>query len=241
MFDANVSALEAMGVNVLGLGIVSGLALSAGASLTLNISAGMICGRKVQSFAATTWTVPANQTSYIWMDDSGNFTASTTSAHPGGNVVCLGQVVATTSITAVSTVNRMDGWSWVTPFVLSLGAGLFEVDVQNRFVRLQELRGNGAPIACGFADLTGSKTNADYTLATTEAECQWVRLNWSGWTAGHNVVVPTIAGAIWDITNLTGQIATIKTASGTGIAIGAGKSARVACDGVNIIRLTADC
>lgn len=107
-------------------------------------------------------------------------------------------------------------------------------------VLLNKRLGDAAPQSDGYVDITGSKSNADYTLLAAEYTRRMIRLGWTGWSGGHNVVVPLVAGAIWWIINATGQTATVIGATGTGIAVANAKVACVACDGTNIIRLTAD-
>ena len=92
----------------------------------------------------------------------------------------------------------------------------------------------------GYVGVTGAKSDADYTLADAEHTVRCVRFGWTGWTGGHNVIVPTYAGGRWHVINATGQTATVKTAAGTGIAVASTKSATLLCDGTNVVRLTAD-
>lgn len=58
-------------------------------------------------------------------------------------------------------------------------------------------------------------------------------------TIGITITVPPRSW-VCDIVNTTGQIATFSTGAGSTVAIGAGKAARILCDGSQVIRITAD-
>lgn len=238
-YDSNMTALELAGVKCNGLGVISGLVLSAGTGLTLSISSGYLCGRKVQLINASSHTCPGSATSYVWMDDDGGVTFSVSPDHPGGSSVCLGKVVTgSSSITTVASDNRMSVLSWSDPYTLQIG-GLLTIDVKSQIIKALSIKGNGAPLQAGYANITGSKTDADYTLLAAEYECPIIRFGWTGWTAGRNVIVPSVS-AEYTIVNDTGQTATVKASSGTGVAIANGKSAKVFYDGANVRRLTLD-
>jgi hypothetical protein len=85
-------------------------------------------------------------------------------------------------------------------------------------------------------------TDADYTL-TLDEELYSRRLVITDTgvvlTAGRNIVVPNTNREI-QISNQTAQILTVKTSSGTGIAVGAGKTTILYCDATNVVRVTAD-
>jgi|SRR5882762_628742 len=60
-------------------------------------------------------------------------------------------------------------------------------------------------------------------------------------TANINVVIATITKQFTVFNNTTGAFTlTVKTATGTGIAVGQGKRAILYCDGTNVVRVTAD-
>jgi hypothetical protein len=88
---------------------------------------------------------------------------------------------------------------------------------------------------------TKALTDADYT--TTVAEHTRTIMEFTGTlTANRNIVVPTVSGYQWTVYNNTtgGFSLTVKTNSGTGIAVAAGKRTIVYCDGTNVVRVTPD-
>jgi len=88
--------------------------------------------------------------------------------------------------------------------------------------------------------VTGAKSDANYTQTQTEYWVKRYKAAWTGWTTGRNLVVPLTNNWEQWITNSTGQTLTAIGASGTGIAIASTKTALVASDGTNIIRLSLD-
>lgn len=80
----------------------------------------------------------------------------------------------------------------------------------------------------------------DVTLDATEGLHDIIEAS-GALTANINLVVPTIDKQ-WTVANLTSgaYTLTVKTAGGTGIAIGQGKRAIVYCDGTNVVRAGAD-
>jgi len=117
------------------------------------------------------------------------------------------------------------------------------LDAQNNAVKFSgQVQGNGVPFAWARYPYQ-MPADADVNPLPTAA-VQVRRLvvtSAVALTANRNLVVPTVVGE-WYVTNSTtgGQTITIKTAAGTGIAIANGKTALVECDGVNVLRLTAD-
>ncbi len=103
--------------------------------------------------------------------------------------------------------------------------------------------GNLSNTAGGLRLNTASVTpgaDADYTLLAAEYKCGIVILNTGSWTAGHNVIFPLSASSVWHFVNTTAFIATLKGASGTGIAVAAGRAATVRHDGTNMRRVSPD-
>jgi len=82
--------------------------------------------------------------------------------------------------------------------------------------------------------------NQNVTL--TAAECRNRKLQFNGVITGNlAVIVPTKERGWMVFNNTTGAFTlTVKTAAGTGIVIGTGKHAQIACDTVNVIREQAD-
>lgn len=95
-----------------------------------------------------------------------------------------------------------------------------------------------------LSEFTKTMTDADYTLSTstTPQEWQYGILNMSGTlTAARNIICPTNKKGYILVNNTTGGFAlTLKTQSGTGIAVANGKTAILRADGTNVVRVTAD-
>lgn len=106
-WNGNIDALELLASGVIGQGIVSGLVISDDGDLDISISAGVMVGLKAASVAGGPYTLPDDDTRYIWIDEDNVISDSATAMNPGGNVVCLGKVVtASGSISAITTENR---------------------------------------------------------------------------------------------------------------------------------------
>lgn len=104
-------------------------------------------------------------------------------------------------------------------------------------VAAESFQGNGVAVDWGRAAL--SMTDADY--AVPAASCAKKILELSGTlTAGRNVVLPLTGGACFVVNNKTGQTLTFKGATGSGVAVAAGKVATIYCDGTNYVRATPD-
>lgn len=101
------------------------------------------------------------------------------------------------------------------------------------------VKGNGVALSHGRAAV--AMPDANYTGLAAEYQNRHVVLTGT-LTAGRNYVVPLTDGAEWVVYNNTtgGFAVTVIGATGTGIAIGAGKTAIVRCDGTNVLRVTAD-
>lgn len=91
------------------------------------------------------------------------------------------------------------------------------------------------PVSVGAGGAAGS-----YTL--TDDEAAYGTIVATGTLTGNrNVILPNDE-RMWDVVNSTSGAFTLtfKTAAGTGIVVGSGKSARLRGDGTNILRFTAD-
>jgi len=89
----------------------------------------------------------------------------------------------------------------------------------------------------GSADVTFASANVTLTLTDTNASqtARNLRLNCIGTTGGaRNLVVPDIQKP-YLIVNGCGDTITAKTSAGTGIAVPAGRSTWVYCDGTNVV------
>jgi hypothetical protein len=83
-------------------------------------------------------------------------------------------------------------------------------------------------------------TSADYTLTTSNGatdEARKMFLNFTGTPgAAANVICPAVSKLYFVSNNTTGGFSiTVKTAAGTGIAVGAGISVALYCNGTNIV------
>lgn len=100
----------------------------------------------------------------------------------------------------------------------------------------------GTAINEAIAGMASVTINGDTTLtwlntvATQQARHYVLKLLSGTVVAPFNLVVPTIEKP-YVVINTTGHTATVKTASGTGVPIPAGKSAAVYTDGTNVITL----
>jgi hypothetical protein len=81
-------------------------------------------------------------------------------------------------------------------------------------------------------------TDADYSLTPAEALQNMAVVLTGALTAARNLVVPNNT-KLYVVTNATtgGFVATVKTAAGTGIAIAAGATKLLYCDGANVIQV----
>lgn len=90
-----------------------------------------------------------------------------------------------------------------------------------------------------FSELAHTMTDANYTLSTstTPQEWQYGVINLTGTlTAARNVIVPTNKKLYVVNNGTTGGFAvTLKTSAGTGIAVAAGASAFLRCNGTNVV------
>lgn len=93
---------------------------------------------------------------------------------------------------------------------------------------------------CGKADV--AVTTTDVTLSQGNGALDQARMaiiNLTGAPTGPlNCIVPTVT-KLYLVVNNTGQTMTVKTATGTGIPLGAAKNQWLACDGTNVIAVSA--
>lgn len=91
----------------------------------------------------------------------------------------------------------------------------------------------------GSADVAFSNANVTLTLADTNSSqaARNLRLNLTGTaTAGYNLVVPSIE-KVYIINNGTDGTVTVKNATGTGVAVPAGRTTWVFNDGANVVNV----
>lgn len=229
--------------------VAYGLALSAGSGLTCNVSAGhaMIDG-PVELKNGGTRTLTDNATNFVWLKQDATLTHATTTAKPAGNCVFLG--IAVTSGGVITSVDS-------SGVVFSQYGEAYRVtaddgapsDTPDASVRIYSKTDCGTfywdgslwrPVGYSLLVIGGSKSNAAYTLTQSEAWTSVVKLAWTGWSGGQNLIVPTSTAWRQDVWNTTGQTATVKTSGGSGIAVANNRVASLFCDGTNVRRLTAD-
>lgn len=233
-----------------------GLALTYGTDLNLAIAAGhALCDGVVEVASGIVLPIaPSLSRAWVWLTPAGAATYTTTVTPPSSVACLLGSVVTgSTAITSVDTSGVV---------YLRGGIGYRETadpaapsDTPPSTVALVTATSGGCYLWTGavwrrlagavgsgdqYLSITGSVPDADVTLTAAQYGAQWIGLAWTGWTAAHNVIVPTVAGATWLVTNSAGYAATVKTASGAGVAVATGKTARVGCNGTDVIRLSAD-
>lgn len=83
-------------------------------------------------------------------------------------------------------------------------------------------------------------SDANYTLTAEESDVDYIKISSGTITATRNMVVPVAFPREWTVINSNAQSVQIIGASGTGVTIATGKTAKVFADGTNIVRVTAD-
>lgn len=95
-----------------------------------------------------------------------------------------------------------------------------------------------------LSQFTKALSDANYTLSvvTVPQEWQYGVLYFTGaLSAGRNIICPTNKKLYVVVNGTTGGFAlTLKTSAGAGIAVAAGKTAILRCDGSAVVRVTAD-
>ena len=83
-------------------------------------------------------------------------------------------------------------------------------------------------------------TDTNYTATDDDAWSDSIEVTGT-LTAGRNFVIPAVTHMLTFYNNTTGGFSvTVKTPSGSGIAVAATKRAILECDGTNVVRITAD-
>jgi len=104
------------------------------------------------------------------------------------------------------------------------------------------LRTAGGYINDNFTEVYAAKetvtvtpaSDADVTLTATENLYGRIELATGSWTSAHNVVV-SLTQRSFTFANNSAYAATVKTSAGTGVAVPAGQSARLYCDGTGVV------
>jgi hypothetical protein len=114
-------------------------------------------------------------------------------------------------------------------------------DLDGAATPLAAAAGGTVTVSQTGAETAVTVTTADVTLTYAQSVAQGIATS-GALTGDHNVIVPTWAGAAWDVvvSSTGGHNTTFKTSAGTGIIVATGKRARVKCDGTNVVRVSAD-
>ena len=83
-------------------------------------------------------------------------------------------------------------------------------------------------------------TDANYTATAAEVDVDWINISAGTVTATRDFIVPITFPKQWIVTNNTSQSVRIIGATGTGITIATLKTALVAANGTNVVRITSD-
>lgn len=156
IFNGILDRLEGQNNYQHGRGVLNGLEVSAGAGLTIDVSAGwMVATAPVLVAAQTAVVVPASATVFVFIASDGTVTTSASSADPGGEVVCLGSVTTDgAGVTSVSDSMRQALARFSALRVWEVGAGVLVVNTEARTVTLA----GGLELMTEFSTLTATKT-----------------------------------------------------------------------------------
>lgn len=231
-----------------GFGVLDGLTLSVSSGLTLAIAAGHALIMGVVEYPGGTSVLPDNTAHvYLWLKVDGTIEARTATTPASSSGICIG-----TCKTLAGVISNID-YAGVT-FLMGGMPTRWTADLSkpadspsSGFVFLTKTLGGDflwdgdryvsipwfGRVAVAMADANQTLSQAQYSHRTIEST--------GALTAGRNVILPAIDGAEWVCVNSTtgGFAVTFKT-GGTGIAVAAGKTAILRCDGTNILRVTAD-
>lgn len=202
--NANQVRLEASAEALHGRGVISGLTMS-GSGLVLTIGTGVyhLLGSAYVVGSSLSYTVPGSSTVSIWIDEFGTVSHTTSSADIS-DLVCLGRITATSSITSVTESGRnyLLRTDSTAPGVYKIGGGLY-FDGQNTKIGIgttspaTELEVVGTS-KTSTATITGAATVGS-TLGVTGATTLSSTLSVSGTSSLHTI---TASGTI----TATGQI-----------------------------------
>lgn len=139
LFNGILDRIERLNRDLVGRGVMSGLVITAGTGLTVNISAGWAVGVAPTVVAAISASpVPASSTRFVWVDvTTGSVTLTLTSTDPGGELVCLGSVTTSgVAVTSISSIGRVDLPRFVSHRLWEVGAGLLQADLDAGLIKL---------------------------------------------------------------------------------------------------------
>lgn len=219
-----------------GKGVVSGLSISAGPGLILNVAAGVFTAQIQFSVpSAFTLTVPASYSGLVWVQAPATGTvpdALFQNSDPGSTYVCVGYVAASGS--AITGVDASQAQQYGSKAVKAELGSAQPTAVGGALSVAGVHAAQG-----GFGVVSKAFTSADVTLTSTEGAAELLILTGTPGTA-LNLIVPTVAGKPYDVVNQTDSAITVKGATGTGVTVAAGKSAHMNQFGGNVVRLGPD-
>lgn len=159
----NKAKFERLNVLMLGRGVVSGLLMSY-EDLDLTIAAGVANFLSCVPWAEQTVAVPDDETNYVWIGEEGEVVFSESSADPGGNMVCLGQVTAEDGAITERTYDRKM-WSIAQPTAWTRRIGPATFDDANAKVDLAGAFNATGQIATDTTMLAAGKIEGSYFVA----------------------------------------------------------------------------
>ena len=221
------AAFLEMALSALGNGAVSGGNITAGGALNVNVAAlNAIVNTPVSFDASQVVGGLVNGTNWIYLRQDATWKVNATGVDPDptdGHGAFLLWGKATAAAGVVTLVDNTRAWAFGAFQHRPPGPLLFN---------------NVAP-AFGRAVIGGG--DANYTLLPAEYSCRTLEIT-GAWAAARDRVLPLTDGAEWVLVNKTsgGFGVNVKGATGTGETVAAGKTAVLRCDGVNIVRVTAD-
>jgi len=149
-YNANVQAWERQSLSMFGCGVLSGLVLSDGGSLDLDVSSGVAQGLEAVAVPGFTGSAPNNVTRYVWLDwtpdaatdpqtYTGSLIFSASSTSPGANLVPLGRVTTVAgAITLITNENRQELARWTDGQTFVIGVNRVVVDDGNGWVGINK-------------------------------------------------------------------------------------------------------
>ena len=156
----------------------------------------------------------------------------------------LNEIVKLTGI--ASAVNQPELKNSIAASPVEVAASGDDTNIDIRFsakgtggIQLNSpLKGAANPIK--IKTVTRAMADANQTLGATDYDAFLVETT-GALTAGRDLILPLVAGALYIVyNNCTGFAVTFKASSGTGIAVAVAKHAMIRCDGTNYLRVTGD-
>jgi hypothetical protein len=234
-------------------GVAYGLTISVVSGLTIEVAAGhAIMESIIELSADTEATAFDNTNSYVWLKQDGTIeVVNNAVTAPAMDAVYLGRVTASggTVSGTIEYAGRVDiignialrqtADTEIPSDTPSSSLAFFTKTLNGTWMwdGSSWLRVGGTVAEYGYVSIALS--DANYTLSAAEYRRKVVKLTGT-LSATRNLVLPTVAGAIFIIDNQTTQSLVVKTNAGTGPTIATTKRATLYCDGTDYIRVTAD-